>query len=95
MSANVWLGEGVEVASPEREILDHGPVQRFALFAKDRHRRVEEVHGYREWAAEMTVPAITSSIWGSGTENGSGAGETITSSTPISANAPSEISARL
>ena len=35
MLANVGLDERVEVASPQREILDNGPVQGFPFLAED------------------------------------------------------------
>lgn len=42
--AHVTQLEGVEVAAFQREILDHGPVQRLALLPQDPQRGLEWFH---------------------------------------------------
>lgn len=46
MPADVGLRERVEIASLQREILDHGPVKGPYLLTKHGEGGFEEIHGY-------------------------------------------------
>src|SRR5690349_16012914 len=83
---DVPLGERVQVAPAQREVLDDRPVQRAALLGEDGQGRVEIVHD-SSWARGITLSAKSSTSDQSATLNGSGPAPAMNSSAPAWAKA--------
>ena len=86
LSADVGVLEGVEVALPQRLVLDPGSVQPLAGLAEDPQHALGRLHqATRSGAITRSAKSSTSS--GSWIANGRTQGATISSSTPSSSNA--------